>query len=117
MRPRAAEPAKALLLQLIATQGPALALMGPLRFEASVASAIPIVETLAETLAADRIRYVSGILNGTTNSMLDAMAAGASYADALADAQQRGLAEADPIADVDAHDPARTVDERATGVA
>jgi len=92
--------------QLIATQGPALALLGPLRFEASVASAIPIVETLAETLAADRIRYVSGILNGTTNSMLDAMAAGASYADALADAQQRGLAEADPIADVDAHDPA-----------
>ena len=92
--------------QLIAAEGPALARLGPLRFEASVASAIPIVEALAETLAADRIRSLVGILNGTTNSMLEAMAAGSSYADALADAQQRGLAEADPGADVDAHDPA-----------
>ena len=92
--------------QLIADRGPALARLGPLRFEASVASAIPIVETLAETLAADRIRSLIGILNGTTNSMLEAMAAGASYADALADAQQQGLAETDPSADVDAHDPA-----------
>ncbi|TMG19143.1 MAG: homoserine dehydrogenase [Chloroflexi bacterium] len=85
--------------QLIAARGPALAQLGPLRFEASVASAIPIVETLAETLAADRI-------NSTTNSILHAMAGGAGYADALADAQRRGLAEADPSADVDAHDPA-----------
>ena len=92
--------------QLIAARGPALAQLGPLRFEASVASAIPIVETLAETLAADRINSLMGILNGTTNSILDAMAAGADYADALADAQRRGLAEADPSADVDAHDPA-----------
>ncbi len=92
--------------QLIAAQGPQLARLGPLRFEASVASAIPIVETLAETLGADRIGSIMGILNGTTNSMLAAMAAGASYADALADAQRRGLAEADPSADVDAHDPA-----------
>jgi len=92
--------------QLIAARGPALAQLGPLRFEASVASAIPIVETLAETLAADRINSLIGILNGTTNSILDAMAAGADYADALADAQRRGLAEADPSADVDAHDPA-----------
>src|SRR5205823_2501513 len=81
--------------QLIAARGPALAQLGPLRFEASVASAIPIVETLAETLAADRINSLMGILNGTTNSILDAMAAGADYADALADAQRRGLAEAD----------------------
>ena len=92
--------------QLIAARGPALAQLGPLRFEASVASAIPIVETLAETLAADRINSLMGILNGTTNSILDAMAAGADYADALADAQRCGLAEADPSADVDAHDPA-----------
>ena len=92
--------------QLIAARGPALARLGPLRFEASVASAIPIVETLAETLAADQIRSLIGVLNGTTNSMLEAMAAGASYAVALADAQQRGLAEADPSADVDGHDPA-----------
>jgi homoserine dehydrogenase len=47
-----------------------------------------------------------GILNGTTNSILAAMSGGANYADALADAQDRGLAEADPSADVDAHDPA-----------
>jgi homoserine dehydrogenase len=92
--------------QLIAAQGPQLARLGPLRFEASVASAIPIVETLADTLAADRIGSMMGILNGTTNAMLAAMAGGVSYADALADAQRRGLAEADPTADVDAHDPA-----------
>ena len=92
--------------QVIATHGPTLARLGPLRFEASVASAIPIVETLAESLGSDRIRAVAGILNGTTNSILEAMGAGSSYADALADAQRRGLAEADPSADVEAHDPA-----------
>ena len=92
--------------QVIATHGPALARLGRLRFEASVASAIPIVETLADTLASDRIRSIIGILNGTTNSILGAVATGATYADALADAQRRGLAEADPSADVDAHDPA-----------
>ena len=92
--------------QLIAAFGPELARLGALRFEASVASAIPIVETLAETLAADRIESVVGILNGTTNAMLEAMTAGAAYDKALADAQRRGLAEADPSADVDGHDPA-----------
>src|ERR1700694_898594 len=92
--------------QVIAAHGPALARLGRIRFEASVASAIPIVETLADTLAADRIRSIIGILNGTTNSILGAIAGGASYAEALADAQRRGLAEADPSADVDAHDPA-----------
>ena len=92
--------------QVIAAHGPALARLGRLRFEASVASAIPIVETLADALGSDRIRSIIGILNGTTNSILAAMAAGQSYADALADAQRRGLAEADPSADVDAHDPA-----------
>src|SRR3989442_6373919 len=92
--------------QLIGAEGPQLARLGPLRFEASVASAIPIVETLADTLGADRIRSIMGIFNGTTNSILAAMDDGASYADALADAQRRGLAEADPSADVDAHDPA-----------
>ena len=92
--------------QLIAAEGPSLARLGSLRFEASVASAIPIVETLAETLGADRIGSIMGILNGTTNAMLAAMAGGATYTDALADAQRRGLAEANPSADVDAHDPA-----------
>jgi homoserine dehydrogenase len=92
--------------QVIAADGPELARLGPLRFEAAVASAIPIVETLAETLAADRIMAVTGILNGTTNAILEAMGEGVAYGDALADAQGRGLAEADPSADVDAHDPA-----------
>src|SRR5207237_9448353 len=81
--------------QLVAAQGPPLACLGPLRFEASVASAIPIVETLADALGADRIGSIMGILNGTTNSMLAAMGGGASYADALADAQRRGLGAAD----------------------
>ena len=92
--------------QVIAAYGPALAGLGRLRFEASVASAIPIVETLADALGSDRIRSIIGILNGTTNSILEAMGDGTSYADALADAQRRGLVEADPSADVDAHDPA-----------
>lgn len=92
--------------QVIAAHGPALARLGRLRFEASVASAIPILETLADALGSDRIRSIIGILNGTTNSILQAMSTGTSYADALADAQRRGLAEADPSADVDAHDPA-----------
>jgi homoserine dehydrogenase len=92
--------------QLIAAHGPALAAIGPLRFEASVGSAIPAIEMLAETLAADHIDSVVGILNGTTNSMLDLMEGGASYADALADAQRKGMAEADPTADVDGHDAA-----------
>lgn len=92
--------------QVIAAHGPALARLGRLRFEAAVASAIPIVETLADALGSDRIRSIIGILNGTTNSILEAMGGGASYADALVDAQRRGLAETDPSADVDAHDPA-----------
>ncbi|MDQ6692044.1 MAG: homoserine dehydrogenase [Candidatus Dormibacteraeota bacterium] len=92
--------------QVIAAHGPALARLGALRFEASVASAIPVVEMLAETLAADQIDSVTGILNGTTNAMLHAMSRGTSYGDALARAQREGLAEADPSADVDGHDPA-----------
>jgi homoserine dehydrogenase len=92
--------------QTIAVHGPALARLGRLRFEASVASAIPIVETLADDLAADTITAISGILNGTTNALLEAMAGGREFGAALADAQAAGLAEADPSADVDAHDPA-----------
>jgi homoserine dehydrogenase len=90
--------------QLIAAHGPELACLGSIRFEAAVASAIPIVEMLAETLAADDIRSISGILNGTTNFILGAMTGGAPYAASLAQAQQLGLAEADPTADVDGHD-------------
>lgn len=92
--------------QVIAAYGPELARLGPLRFEATVGSAIPIIETLPETLAADQVSCIMAILNATTNSMLDAIAGGASYAEALADAQRRGMAEADPSADVDGHDAA-----------
>lgn len=92
--------------QVVAAHGPGLARLGSLRFEASVASAIPIVETLADDLAADTIVGISGILNGTTNALLEAMAGGRDFAAALADAQAAGLAETDPSADVDAHDPA-----------
>ena len=92
--------------QVLAAHGPALARLGTLRFEASVASAIPIVEMLAETLAADQVDSITGILNGTTNAMLHAMSQGTSYLDALAKAQREGLAEADPSADVDGHDAA-----------
>ena len=92
--------------QVLAAQGPQLARLGPLRFEAAVASAIPVVEMLAETLAADQIDSVTGILNGTTNAMLDGMSRGTTYANALAKAQREGLAESDPSADVDGHDAA-----------
>ncbi|MEO6797476.1 MAG: homoserine dehydrogenase [Candidatus Dormibacter sp.] len=92
--------------QVIARHGPDLARLGPVRFEAAVASAIPVVEVLAEALATDRIDAITAILNGTTNAILHAMARGTSYPDALATAQREGLAEADPSADVDGHDPA-----------
>jgi homoserine dehydrogenase len=92
--------------QVIARFGPTLAQGGGLRFEAAVASAIPIVETLAEALAADRISAVVAILNGTTNVILQAMIQGRPYQEALREAQSRGLAEADPSADVDGHDAA-----------
>ena len=92
--------------QLVARHGPELARLGPLRFEAAVASAIPIIETLAEALAADEIRSLAGILNGTTNFMLDRIATGESYDLALREAQRLGIAEADPTADVDGHDAA-----------
>ncbi|MFC7580238.1 homoserine dehydrogenase [Schaalia naturae] len=78
-----------------------------LYYEAAVAGAVPVVYGLRESLAGDRITRVLGIVNGTTNFILDAMAtSGASYGDALADAQARGFAEADPSADVDGLDAA-----------
>lgn len=92
--------------QVIAARGPELARLGPLRFEAAVASAVPIVEVLAALLASDRISSVTGILNGTTNVILEAMAHGIAYPTALSTAQAQGFAEADPSADVDGHDSA-----------
>jgi homoserine dehydrogenase len=78
-----------------------------LRFEAAVGGGIPVLRPLVEDLAADRITAVRGIVNGTSNFILTAMAReGRSYAEALADAQARGYAEADPTADVEGHDAA-----------
>lgn len=78
-----------------------------LRFEASVCGAVPIVRMLRESLAATRIERLLGILNGTTNFMLSAMAAtGARYEDVLADAQRLGYAEPDPTEDVEGLDAA-----------
>jgi homoserine dehydrogenase len=78
-----------------------------LLYEAAVGSAIPVVRPLRESLAGERILRVMGIVNGTTNFILSKMAQeGASYEEALAGAQELGLAEADPSADVEGHDAA-----------
>ncbi|HZI36978.1 MAG TPA: homoserine dehydrogenase, partial [Acidimicrobiia bacterium] len=78
-----------------------------LLYEASVAGAIPLIRPLRESLAGERIRRVMGIVNGTTNYILTRMSEqGASYADALAEAQSLGFAERDPTADVEGYDAA-----------
>lgn len=77
------------------------------RFEASVAGGIPIIKSLEECLAADRIRQIMGIINGTSNYVLTEMSVkGKTFEEALADAQSRGYAEADPSADVEGLDAA-----------
>ncbi|MEG0027996.1 MAG: homoserine dehydrogenase [Aurantimicrobium sp.] len=79
-----------------------------LYFEAAVAGAIPIIRPLRESLAGDRVKRIMGIVNGTTNYILDKMdTEGASFDDALAVATELGYAEADPTADVDAFDAAQ----------
>lgn len=76
-------------------------------FEGSVAGGIPVLRALREGLASDRIERVIGIVNGTSNSILDAMTrTGASYTSALAAAQAAGFAEADPTLDVEGGDAA-----------
>ena len=73
-------------------------------YEAAVAGAVPVVYGLRESLAGDRVETVMGILNGTTNFILDEMETnGMSFDDALKLAQDLGYAEADPTADVDDH--------------
>ena len=96
---------------LIATEGPWLAAFAArtgasLRFEAAVGGAIPIVRALAGSLADEDVFEIGGVLNGTTNFVLDAMDAGADYGEALAEAQRLGFAEQDPRSDVDGHDAA-----------
>ncbi|HOV78659.1 MAG TPA: homoserine dehydrogenase [Bacillota bacterium] len=79
-----------------------------LLFEGSVAGGIPIIRPLKECLAANRIRQLIGIINGTTNYMLTRMSRErCDFRTALEEAQERGYAEADPGADVDGFDAAR----------
>ena len=79
-------------------------------FEASVGGGIPIIRPLREDLASNRVISVSGILNGTTNYILTRMnTAGASFEDALREAQAKGYAEANPAADVEGTDAARKI--------
>lgn len=76
-----------------------------LLFEAAVAGGIPLMRPLRESLVAEPVTRVMGIINGTTNYILTRMTeAGASYEEALAEAQALGYAEADPTADVEGHD-------------
>lgn len=78
-----------------------------LNFEAAVAGGIPIIKTMRESLTANRVLRVYGILNGTCNYMLTRMEReGISYEDCLADAQALGYAEADPTFDVEGFDTA-----------
>ena len=77
-----------------------------LRFEASVCAAIPVIKILREALVITNVHRVLGIVNGTTNYILTQMEAGATYAGALQDAQQKGYAEADPTEDVSGGDAA-----------
>ena len=79
-------------------------------FEASVGGGIPIIRPLREDLASNNVTAISGILNGTTNYILTKMdVEGASFADVLKDAQQKGYAEANPAADVEGLDAARKI--------
>ena len=78
-----------------------------LRFEAAVAGVVPVIRVLQESLAAAHVERLHGIVNGTTNFILTRMAeTGASYDDALAEAQRLGYAEADPTEDVNGKDAA-----------
>jgi len=78
-----------------------------LYYEAAVAGAIPILRPLRESLAGDTVHRVLGIVNGTTNFILDRMdSSGADFGDSLEEAQSLGYAEADPTADVEAFDAA-----------
>jgi len=120
------EPARALILQaiksgasvvtankaLLAQDGPTLYTAAQdagvdLYYEAAVAGAIPLLRPLRESLAGDDVRRVLGIVNGTTNYVLDKMdTTGAGFNDAVEQAQALGYAEADPTADIEGFDAA-----------
>jgi homoserine dehydrogenase len=99
---------KALLAVEGATLHAAAAKAGAdLYYEAAVAGAIPLIRPLRESLAGDKVNRVLGIVNGTTNFILDKMdTTGAGYSEALEEATALGYAEADPTADVEGFDAA-----------
>ncbi len=121
------EPARTLVLQaiasgadvvtgnkaLIAAHGPELfaaaeQVGAQLSYEAAVGGAIPIIRPLRDSLAGDRVERILGIVNGTTNFILDRMdQTGATLEDALATATELGYAEADPTADIGGYDAAQ----------
>ena len=123
------EPARSLVLEaieagagvvtankaLLAAHGPELYEAAEERgvdlyFEAAVAGAVPVVRGVRESFAGDHVRRVVGIVNGTTNFILDEMTTrGVGFGEALADAQALGYAEADPTADIDGHDAAAKI--------
>ena len=78
-----------------------------LYYEAAVAGAVPVVRALRQSLAGDAVKRIFGIVNGTTNYILDEMAVrGISFDEALRSAQEKGFAEADPVNDIDGYDSA-----------
>lgn len=121
------EPARTYLLQainagadvvtankaLLATHGPEIfeaadQVGAQVYYEAAAAGAIPIIRPLRDSLAGDRVQRIMGIVNGTTNYILDRMdAEGAEFSDVLAQAQALGYAEADPTADIEGYDAAQ----------
>ena len=108
---RAGKPVVSANKQLIAQRGAELFATASeagvqLRFEASVCAAIPVVKVLRESLVVANVHRILGIVNGTTNFVLTEMEAGAAYEEALAEAQRRGFAEADPTDDVSGADAA-----------
>jgi homoserine dehydrogenase len=109
---RAGKPVVTANKALLARHGVALAEAAEhsgasLSFEAAVAGGIPIIKTLREGLAANHIRRIAGILNGTCNFILTSMRErGREFADVLAEAQKLGYAEADPSFDIDGVDAA-----------
>lgn len=100
---------------LVAKHGPELVQMAKERsinflFEASCGGGIPIIRALNKSLTADEIDEITGILNGTTNYMLDKMSTeGSDFSAVLKEAQELGYAEADPTADVEGHDAGRKI--------
>jgi homoserine dehydrogenase len=108
---RAGKPVVSANKQLVARDGAELFALASdagvqLRFEASVCAAVPVVKVLRESLVAENVHRILGIVNGTTNFVLSRMERGGTYADALAEAQSLGFAEADPTDDVSGADAA-----------